>query len=105
MQSLSIVSSDPRNVVDELPSGSGLSVSQLITSSRLTSSSCKIMDGYPVLQIVRCRLGPDAPATEGPMGYPFAMAAHSHSHLAHNGNYNHFTRNNYRHPCGTFHLH
>ncbi|CAD6222504.1 GSCOCG00000997001-RA-CDS [Cotesia congregata] len=55
---------------------------------------------YPVLQIVRCRLGPEAPM-EGTIGYPFTMAPHSHSHLPRTGYNTHLSRNQYRHPCGT----
>ena len=59
------------------------------------------MDGYPVLQIVRCRLGGEMEMDSA--GYPFTMGAHSHSHshLPHPGNHAHFPRSRYPHPCGT----
>jgi len=56
------------------------------------------MDGYPVLQIVRCRLGTEMEMDNH--GYPFPMA--THSHLPHPAaNYGHFPRPHYPHPCGT----
>lgn len=73
------------------------------------------MDGFPVLQIVRCRLGTDIEMNRP--GYSLTMAAtaaaaaaHSHSHLpVHHhsaaalavNNHAHFTRTHYPHPCGT----
>lgn len=59
------------------------------------------MDGNPVLQIVRCRLGTDMGMDS--QGYPFPMAAHSHSHshLPHPASHAHFPRLHYPHPCGT----
>lgn len=56
------------------------------------------MDGYPVLQIVRCRLGMEMEMDN--QGYPFTMAAHSHSHLPHPANHAHLPRSHYPHPCG-----
>lgn len=56
------------------------------------------MDGYPVLQIVRCRLGTEMEMDN--QGYPFTMAAHSHSHLPHPAHHAHFPRSHYPHPCG-----
>ncbi|KAL0122474.1 hypothetical protein PUN28_007301 [Cardiocondyla obscurior] len=55
------------------------------------------MDSYPVLQIVRCRLGTEMEMDNH--GYPFPMAAHSHSHLPHPANHAHFPRSHYPHPC------
>nr|XP_012230955.1 PREDICTED: uncharacterized protein LOC105677130 [Linepithema humile] len=55
------------------------------------------MDGYPVLQIVRCRLETEMEMDS--QGYPFPMAAHSHSHLPHPANHAHFPRPHYPHPC------
>lgn len=60
------------------------------------------MDGNPVLQIVRCRLGTEMEMDN--QGYPFPMAAHSHSHshLPHPPpSHAHFPRPHYPHPCGT----
>ncbi|KAL6423356.1 hypothetical protein ACFW04_010164 [Cataglyphis niger] len=54
------------------------------------------MDGYPVLQIVRCRLGTEMEMDS--QGYPFPMT-HSHSHLPHPTNHAHFPRPHYPHPC------
>lgn len=65
----------------------------------LTQSDARKMDGYPVLQIVRCRLGTEMEMDN--QGYPFPMAAHSHSHLPHSANHAHFPRPHYPHPCGT----
>lgn len=100
MQSVSAATSnETRNVaasVYSLRSRSG----SFLSSSR--SLSNKVMDSYPVLQIVRCRLAPEAPM-EGTIGYPFTMTPHSHSHLPRTGyNTTHLPRNQYRHPCGTF---
>lgn len=94
MQPISIITTNSTDIAEQLESRSTV---------RSLRSSCKVMDGYPVLQIVRCRLGPDSPM-EGTMGYPFAMATHSHSHMStRNGNHpHHLTRNHYGHPCGTF---
>lgn len=97
MQSVSPArSNETRNVASGYPlrPGSG----SYLSSSR--SPSTKVMDSYPVLQIVRCRLGPEAPM-EGTIGYPFTMAPHSHSHLPRTGYNTHLSRNQYRHPCGT----
>ncbi|XP_043287628.1 uncharacterized protein [Venturia canescens] len=60
------------------------------------------MDGYPVLQIVRCQFGSDVAAVNLPAssGYPFGP--HSHSHLTHPLSHAHLTA--YRcppsHPYG-----
>ncbi|KAH0554156.1 hypothetical protein KQX54_008009 [Cotesia glomerata] len=97
MQSVSPArSNETRNVASGYPlrPGSG----SFLSSSK--SPSNKVMDSYPVLQIVRCRLGPETPM-EGTIGYPFTMAPHSHSHLPRTGYNTHLSRNQYRHPCGT----
>ncbi|CAG5095924.1 Protein of unknown function [Cotesia congregata] len=73
---------------------------QRVQSVHPRETKSPLLIGYPVLQIVRCRLGPEAPM-EGTIGYPFTMAPHSHSHLPRTGYNTHLSRNQYRHPCGT----
>lgn len=70
-----------------------------ITEDRRERGDARKMDGYPVLQIVRCRLGTEMEMDS--QGYPFPMATHSHSHLPHPANHAHFPRPHYPHPCGT----
>lgn len=57
-------------------------------------------NSYPVLQIVRCQLDPDA-AINHAMGYPMAPPPHLHPHISRISNHAYLTRNYYQHPCGT----